>query len=372
MAPPAAVTPSRGRPALLAAAFACLALLSCATPEEKPKDEFDPRNAMWPRPPELPRYRHEFTLRSPADILRETDEDRLRRLATGAPLPTNPAFEKPALVAARKGRIYVTDSARATIATFDVPRGRVFWFGLRTPGRLVKPGGIAVDDAMNVYVADAAVRRVMVYDSLGLYQRSIGDPEELERPTGVAVNAKGDRVYIVDRATNESANHRVVVYDAEGRKLQTIGTRGEEPGQFNVPLQAAVGPDGTLYVLDSGNFRVQAFDPDGKFLRQWGGVGDALGSFARPRDLAVDGEGNVYVSDASFGNVQVFSAEGRLLLALGGSGPKDLPGRYGLAYGIAVDETQRLYIVDQLFNKVEVIRRLNEEEGKALLRKYGG
>ncbi len=35
--------------------------------------------------------------------------------------------------------------------------------------------------------------------------------------------------------------------------------------------------------------------------------------------------------------------------------------------GIAVDETGRVYVVDQLFNKVEVIRRLSDSEGKKML-----
>jgi hypothetical protein len=34
--------------------------------------------------------------------------------------------------------------------------------------------------------------------------------------------------------------------------------------------------------------------------------------------------------------------------------------------GVAVDETGRLYLVDQLFAKVEVIRKLTEAEGRRL------
>ena len=36
----------------------------------------------------------------------------------------------------------------------------------------------------------------------------------------------------------------------------------------------------------------------------------------------------------------------------------DLPGRYALPAGVSVDETRRLYVVDQYFAKVDVIRRL--------------
>ena len=66
----------------------------------------------------------------------------------------------------------------------------------------------------------------------------------------------------------------------------------------------------------------------------------------------------LYVSDASFANVQVFQPDGQLLLALGGRGAADAPGRFSLPAGVACDETSRLYVADQFFHKIEVIRKL--------------
>jgi hypothetical protein len=37
-----------------------------------------------------------------------------------------------------------------------------------------------------------------------------------------------------------------------------------------------------------------------------------------------------------------------------------------LLTGVAIDETGRVYLVDQLFGKVEVIRKLTEAEGRKL------
>ena len=67
--------------------------------------------------------------------------------------------------------------------------------------------------------------------------------------------------------------HKVVVFAPGGEKIQVLGPRGKEEGQFNIPLEAAVAPDGSLLVLDSGNFRVQVFDRNGKFLKSFGSVG---------------------------------------------------------------------------------------------------
>jgi DNA-binding beta-propeller fold protein YncE len=355
----------QGRRATLGWLAACALLGSCAeVPVGQPKN--DEGDRLWPMPPELPRFAYETSLRSAADVMLDTEEEKLRRRVTGALLPDNRLLEKPAAVAARRGRVYVTDAVRRSIVVFDAPRRRVFQFGLRAPGTLGKPTAIAIDAAGRVYVADATLRKVVVYDGLGLFQQTIGDPGQLQRPTGVAVNADGSRIYVIDRSDNDSDRHRVVAYAADGKLLREIGQRGRRDGEFNVPVQGAVSPDGRLHVLDAGNFRVQTFDADGAFISSFGNVGTGLGQLARPRALACDGEGRLYVTDTAFGNVQVFTPRGELLMSLGRGDKRDLPGRYGLLMGVAIDETGRLYLVDQLFGKVEVMRALTEAEGRRL------
>lgn len=332
-------------------------LAGCAPTPSKKRDA-PARALVWPAPPDAARFAFETQLRSAADIAPPpTDEEVLRRRLTGdRTAEPRVAFEKISAVAARFGRIYVTDTIMRRVIVFDVPRRRLFHFGLRAPGKLDKPMAVTVDAKHNVYVVDAGRRLVVVYDAFGLYQRAIGEASGLIRPTGVAVSDDGERVYVVDRANNESDRHRVVIFAKDGRKLRELGRRGSGHGEFNVPVQAAVGPDGKLYVLDAGNFRVQVFDAEGTYLRSFGASGDTAGSFARPRGIAVDAASRVYVSDAFFGNFQVFDADGELLLAVGRQSSEDEPGRYGLISGLSVDETGRVYVADQLFNKIEVIR----------------
>ncbi len=334
-----------------------VALAACM-PAPGKKEAAPVRALVWPAPPDAARFTYETQLRSAKDVEPPpSPEEALRKRLTGeASTEARAAFEKISAVVARYGRIYVTDTVMRRVIVFDVPRRRLFHFGLRAPGKLEKPMGMAVDAKQNVYVADAGRRQVVVYDGLGLYQRTVGDPADLIRPTGVAASSDGERIYVVDRANNESDLHRILMYDKEGRKLREFGRRGSGQGEFNVPVQAAVGPDGKVYVLDAGNFRVQVFDAEGRYLHAFGSSGDTAGSFARPRGIAVDAEGRVYVSDAFFGNFQVFDPNGDLLLAIGQQGAEDAPGRYGLISGLSVDETGRVYVADQLFNKIEVIR----------------
>ncbi len=330
----------------------------CAAPPPSPNLDELP---AWPAPPAEPRYRYEVTLRD-SDDLQPGQASLLQRLAGNT--SQNVGFKDPQAVAARRGMIYVSDPGYPVVHAFDVPRRRVFWFGYRFEGRLVKPMDLDLDAEGMVYLADAGGGRVVVYDPYGLFQRDIGGDEDFDRLTAVAVNEAGDRIYLLDTGGVDSRRHRIVMYDGAGVRLGEIGRRGDGPAEFNLPLDVDVGPDGTVYVLDAGNFRVQALSPDGEFLREWGTVGRGFGQFARPKSLAVDDEGRVYVLDASFGNVQIFSPEGELLLPVGRLGDLDRPGRYSLPAGVAVDETGRIYVLDKLFRKLEVIRPVAPDESQ--------
>ncbi len=349
--------------------FICLSsLLGCATQEKQDEPKRPP---FWPSLPDLPRFEYEFTLRNDLSIADRKKFNSFRAAVTGELLRPKIKLIKPLDVAAYQGRIIVSDSVMRIVYLFDVPRRLTVTFGQRGKGKLQKPLGVAIDGELNYYISDAGKRSVAVYDSGGHYQRHIGGPDDLLKPTDVAVSRDGSRIYVVDAGGVDNKQHRIVAYDAEGKKLFTIGERGTAAGKFNLPTHAAVAPDGTLFVLDTGNFRVQAFDPDGNYLRSWGGVGSGFGLFARPRGIAVDNDGNIYVTDANFANLQIFNSRGQLLMALGHGGVKDEPGVYSLIAGVAVDETGRIYLVDQRFRKIEVIKRLSRKEGEAIMREFG-
>ena len=159
--------------------------------------------------------------------------------------------------------------------------------------------------------SDITDRRVMVYDADGKFLRAIGSRDVLQRPSDVALSPDGSRLYVVDTGGVDSADHTVHVFDAHsGEATGRIGARGEAEGEFNLPLQATVAPDGTLYVVDSGNFRVEGFDPAGRYRLSFGSVGRFPGQFARPKGIAADPAGNIYVVDTAFGNVQIFDPSG--------------------------------------------------------------
>ena len=337
----------------LAGAAALLALAGCTSAPQRAAEK--PSPPVYPPPPDEPRFVYERTLYSSFDVAREDRNSKLRQLLTGESERGGEGVVKPYGVAARRGRIYVADTVAGTVKVFDIPGQRFASIG---DEQLRKPLGLDVDDAGRLYVVDATARVVRVYDAEGKPLRVFGGIQLFARPTGIGVDAKGERAYVVDTGgVSNTEEHRVRVFDARtGEHLFDFGKRGSNPGEFNLPRDAAVAPDGKVYVVDTGNFRVQAFDRDGRFLFAFGAAGRYPGEFARPREIAIDPQGNVYVSDAAFGNFQIFDASGQLLMFVGTRGERDVPGRYMLPAGIAVDLDGRVYMADQFFRKIEVYR----------------
>ena len=347
---------------LLLAGVAML-LAACAPVQQSVKQEV--RELVYPAPPDEPRFVYERTIRGSADVVPVDAEFNLRSALTGE-RQISEGLSKPYAVAVHRGRIFVSDSAERVVKVFDIPQGRYFKIGADDDGALVKPLGIDVDGAGNLYVADATAKEVKIYTRDGKFLRKISGAKLFDRLSSVTVDRAGTRLYVVDIGGVSSEQHRVLVFDAQsGKHLYDIGKRGIGAGEFNLPRDVAVGKEGRLYVVDGGNFRVQIFDNQGKHLKSFGSIGRQLGNFARPKEIAADAEGNVYVVDTAFGNFQIFNPDGELMMFAGDRSEQDGPGRYMLPSGISVDEDGRVYMVDQWFRKVDVFRpyRMKPDEG---------
>ena len=346
-----------------------LALGGCAMSGKKVERVKHPDDLTFPPPPDEPRFYFERSIHSSADVVVDTESEKLRRALTGA-LKVGEGLSKPYSIAVQHGRVYVGDTVRKVVHVYDIPGHKYFKIGEfeddNGNGKLALPLGIDLDKQGNLYVFDGKLKQIEIYDPNGKYLRSIGNPNEFARPAGIAVNKDATRIYAVDIGGSSSNEHKVLVFDAQsGKHLFDIGKRGTDKGEFNLPRDTVIAPDGSLYVVDGGNFRVQKFDADGKFISTFGDIGRQPGQFSRPKEAAVDPDGNIYVVDATFGNFQIFNSQGQLLLAIGSRSNSDGPAKFSLPAGIAVDEDGRIYVTDQYFRKVDVFRPagLAEEDG---------
>jgi predicted membrane-bound mannosyltransferase/DNA-binding beta-propeller fold protein YncE len=185
---------------------------------------------------------------------------------------------------------------------------------------------------------------------------------QFQHPRDAAVAPDGS-VYVTD-----SENNRIQHLSPDGEVLQVWGsfadvTTGLAPGgTFNQPWGIAVAPDETVYVADTWNHRIQRFSSSGEFIQMWGYFGQAEQpeAFWGPRDVAVDAAGRVYVTDTGNKRVVIFNAEGEYVSQFGeagmGAGQLDEP------VGIGVDLAGLVYVADTWNQRIQVFRQ--DEQGQ--------
>lgn len=319
-----------------------------------------PQDLVWPLPPSQPRIRwlDQFSTTGQSKGKVQMKRSWMER-AAGAKSQKEEReshLRQPYGIAVdSQGRIYVADGSQRTVFVFDRDRLRVET--RKGSGRLplAVPVGVAVGEGDRLFVSDAFLHSVVCFDADGKPIAQFGT-DKLERAAGLALDRGRRRLYVVDVKAN-----RVAVFDSEKFEfLRYIGgpstPEGLEPGRFSAPANAAVDRAGNLFVTDTWNHRVQVFDAQGKFVRAFGTHGVRPGNFVRPKGIAVDSEGHIYVADSEFNNFQVFTPEGQPLLAVGALG--NAPGEFTLLAGLAIDAEDRIYTTEQFNGRVQIFRYL--------------
>jgi DNA-binding beta-propeller fold protein YncE len=348
------------------AAIAMLMLVGCSATETAPDKPL--ADLVYPAAPEQARFFFERMLLSSLDVDFETEDSKISRYLTGTGR-IGQGMLKPFDIATHKGRIFVSDPPKRTIHIFD-PHEYLYTEVKEVTGggALTKPFGIDTDNDGNLYVLDQTAGDVKIYDRNGEYLRKIGDKKSFSMPTGLAVTPDGSKVYISDTGGVSTERHHILELDVkDGKVLRTIGRRGTEDVEFNLPKDIVLDGD-HLYIVDSGNFRIQVIDlKTEELILKFGSIGRRPGQFSRPKGIALDSDKNIYVSDAAFGNFQIFNNQGELLLFIGERSNLLAPAKYMLNSGIAVDEDNRVLIADQFHRKVDIFRPAALAETKGYL-----
>ena len=204
--------------------------------------------------------------------------------------------------------------------------------GPATNATLSQPSGIAVDSLDNLYIADSYNNCIRKVNTIGVIFTIAGnqfgvpgywgdggyaDTCLLNHPTDVAVDNMLN-IYIADML-----NARVRMIDTAGfGKIYTIGGNGD-PGfygdggnaviaRLNLPTGVALDYLGNIYVADMGNQRIRKINQYGKISTVAGNGtpgynGDNIpawsASLNSPQSVGVDPSNNVYIAD--YGNYRV-------------------------------------------------------------------
>ena len=250
--------------------------------------------------------------------------------------------------------------------------------GPATAARLnMSLGGVALDSAGNLYIADLLNERIRKVSPVGTISTYAGNggygfwgdggpatAAQLSLPHGVALDSAGN-LYIAD-----SNNHRIRKVTPGGTISTYAGTGTEgfsgdggpaTAAHLDRPDGVALDSAGNLYIADLGNSRIRKVTPGGTISTYagnggygfWGDGGPATAAQLRPRGMALDPAGNLYIAD--FGNSRVRKVTpGGTISTYAGTGTPGFAGDGGPAtaaqlsfpQGVALDSAGNLYIAD--------------------------
>lgn len=224
------------------------------------------------------------------------------------------------------------------------------------------PVAVAVDPAGLIYIADQVRNTVWVSSRDNRIVRSIYVP----RPASIAVS--GDRL-VVGSASG------FVIMSPSGQVIKVIGTQGKGKDQFQGVRGAAIGKDGTIYIVDQYNNRVSAYDQNGN--RKWivdtglpgnekavkksivATQGVAPAAMQIPGGLTIDGAGRLVIADPFGFDVTVLNGgDGSLNAKYGAPGTVD--GQFVYPSSVAYDPSRDWFAVADTGNgRVEIVRLPN-------------
>ena len=175
---------------------------------------------------------------------------------------------------------------------------------------------------------------------------------QFTEPSGVAVNAQND---IIVADTN---NHRIQIFDKEGRFKFQFGECGKRDGQLLYPNRVAVVRNsGDIIVTErSPTHQVQIYNQYGQFVRKFG-----ANILQHPRGVCVDNKGRIVVVECKVMRVIIFDQMGNVLNKFGCSKHLEFPN------GVVVNDRQEIFISD---NRAHCVKVFNYEG--LYLRQIGG
>lgn len=212
----------------------------------------------------------------------------------------------------RKGQdtVYVVDSANKRVLVFAAD-GKFLHYFKQT--KFSTPLNVATDHHGNIYIVDGATAAINVFDHAEHFQFSFGgpgtedglfgkDPMTGDCVGGLAVDPAG-RIFVADRY-----NNRIQVFNCQGQFLYNFSELGGcSNDKFNGPSFITISQGGHLYISDSGNSRVLVSSMDGHLMNEMGTNGNQDGNFVLAAGLCLSNDNRrLLVIDSKENRFQIF------------------------------------------------------------------
>ena len=254
-----------------------------------------------------------------------------------------------------RDNVYVFNRGEHPLIVFDREGNFLRSWGEGLVGRA---HSITIGPDGEVWLTDDGNHTIRKFTPEGRLLLTIGDPDKpatlqsgkpFNRPTHVALSPLTGDLFISDGY----GNSRVHKYDPKGRHLFSWGEPGTDPGCFNLPHNIATDAEGLVYVADRENHRVQVFDAEGRYLAQ-------INNVHRPCGLLIDRRegGTIYVGELGSdlavnqsvpnlgGRVSILSLKGDLLGRVGDRFRGEKPGQFVAPHGVVTDSRGDLYVAE--------------------------
>ncbi|NVL90214.1 MAG: hypothetical protein HWN69_04350 [Desulfobacterales bacterium] len=219
-----------------------------------------------------------------------------------------------------------------------------------------------------IYVTDSGNNRILVYTHDFYPLLSIGKPDGIEVPVGLAVNPEG-YLFIAQAPTREQKKGRISVLNPCLRWKKDIFFNGFKGADNFHPTNIAITKEGRLYVTGTNYRGVVVLNKDGTFshlLTPTDKLGKGSETKATICDAEIDNQGNIYLLSEDMGRIYVYDRLEQFMFKFGQKGGSS--GKLSRPRGVAVDSrNNRVYVIDYMRHTAGVY----SDDGRFLF-EFGG